>query len=64
LGAGAGTSAADSGLDRFKQGWSTDFRTAYFCGRIFDRKKYEEIVRLRNVPATSYFPAYRVGEFR
>lgn len=64
LGAGAGTEpGAESGLTRFKQGWSTGVRMAYFCGRIFDRRKYDEIVRAKNVSQTNYFPAYRVGEF-
>lgn len=64
LGAGAGTGRSiDSGLGRFKQGWSTGVRTAYFCGRTFDDEKYQEIVENRNVLPTKYFPAYRVGEF-
>jgi hypothetical protein len=63
LGAGAGLAGAPSGLNRFKQGWSTGTRTAYFCGRVFDHKKYQELVIARNVPATDYFPAYRLGEF-
>jgi hypothetical protein len=64
LGAGAGSGPdANSGLGRFKQGWSTGTRTAYFCGRIFNREKYEEIVRTQKVAATNYFPAYRAGEF-
>lgn len=64
LGAGAGSSATtESGLNRFKQGWSTGTRTAYFCGRVFDPDKYQELVRIRNPGTTSYFPAYRVGEF-
>lgn len=62
LGAGAGLgTTAESGLNRFKQGWSTGTRTAYFCGRVFDRKKYQELTK--NVPPTEYFPAYRLGEF-
>jgi len=63
LGAGAGTKNTESGLFRFKQGWSTGVRTAYLCGRIFDKKKYREIVSEKNVPPTDYFPAYRTGEF-
>ena len=59
--AGVGKSEA-SGLSRFKQGWSTGTRTAYFCGRIFDHKKYQEVVLTKNVPATEYFPAYRAGD--
>jgi hypothetical protein len=60
LGAGAGANNSDSGLTRFKQGWSNGVRTAYFCGRIFDREKYEQLAAGVN---TSYFPAYRLGEF-
>jgi hypothetical protein len=63
LGAGAGLSDSDDGLTRFKRGWSTGTRTAYFCGRIFDRSKYEDAMRARNITATDYFPAYRKGEF-
>ncbi|MDQ3803229.1 MAG: GNAT family N-acetyltransferase [Acidobacteriota bacterium] len=65
LGGAAGASAGGAaGLERFKEGWASGTRTAYFCGRIFDRGRYEEIVRAKGVPATSYFPAYRLGEFR
>ncbi len=65
LGAGAGISANDAsdGLTRFKRGWATGTRTAYFCGRILDQSKYDEVMRMRNVTATEYFPAYRKGEF-
>lgn len=64
LGAGAGASGSCSdGLSRFKDGWSTGTRTAYFCGRIFDRARYGEIVQATGGPETSYFPAYRRGEF-
>jgi hypothetical protein len=64
LGAGAGLgSDADDGLSRFKRGWSTSARTAYLCGRIFDREEYDRLVRARCVGITDYFPAYRKGEF-
>jgi hypothetical protein len=64
LGAGAGVSGDDTdGLSRFKRGWSTGTRTAYFCGRIFDHARYSEIVRAKGISATDYFPAYRKGEF-
>jgi hypothetical protein len=64
LGAGAGLgSDADDGLSRFKQGWSTCVRTAYICGRIFDRQEYDRLARTRGAGATNYFPAYRNGEF-
>ncbi len=64
LGAGAGVNGdASDGLSRFKRGWSTGTRTAYFCGRIFDPKAYARIARARGVADTGYFPAYRKGEF-
>jgi hypothetical protein len=64
LGAGAGVDRGNSGLTRFKQGWSTGVRTAYFCGRIFSREKYQQLVAATNTHSTEYFPAYRSGEFR
>jgi hypothetical protein len=64
LGAGAGLGgAADDGLSRFKQGWSTAVRTTYLCGHIFDRESYDRLVRARDIGITGYFPAYRNGEF-
>jgi hypothetical protein len=66
LGAGAGLSGGEEdGLSRFKRGWSTGQRTAYFCGRVFDRRRYEGLARARGVDpaAAAYFPAYRAGEF-
>ncbi len=68
LGAGAGLSGSGEvdgvdGLARFKRGWATGTLTAYFCGRIFDRPKYDEIMETKHVAASSYFPAYRRGEF-
>ena len=63
LGAGAGLKTSSDGLTRFKSGWATGTRLTYFCGRIFDRGKYEELVRLKQMPPTNYFPQYRAGEF-
>lgn len=64
FGAGAGLqSAADDGLSLYKRGWTNATRTAYFCGRIFDHDRYAELVEARGVEPTSYFPAYRKGEF-
>jgi hypothetical protein len=64
LGGGAGLRTEDQdGLIRFKKGWATDTRTAYFCGRIFNKAKYTEIVRSKGISDTDYFPAYRKGEF-
>lgn len=65
LGAGAGIAGNDpnDGLTRFKRGWATDTRTAYFCGKILDQRKYDEIVKLKMIAGSEYFPAYRKGEF-
>jgi hypothetical protein len=64
LGAGAGTrGSGSSGLARFKSGWATSRRTAYFCGRILNAARYHELARAKSAPASHYFPSYRDGEF-
>ena len=61
LGAGAGTSGdIDDGLTRFKRGWSTGTRPAWFGGRVLQRAVYE---RLAGPGPNAWFPAYRSGEF-
>jgi len=52
---------ATSGLNWFKRGWSTEMRTAYFCGQILNRKKYDELVISRGLSANDFFPAYRTS---
>ena len=66
LGAAAGVSddASGKGLEDFKRGWSTGKRAVYLCGRIFQPERYAALARERGIVATSYFPAYRLGEFR
>jgi hypothetical protein len=51
------------GLGQFKRGWSTETRTAYFCGRIYNRGRYLELAEAKGSSNTEYFPAYRKGEF-
>jgi hypothetical protein len=64
LGAGAGIKSNDiDGLTRFKRGWATGTRPAYFCGRIFNRTRYLEIAKAKDAFGTGYFPIYRSGEF-
>ncbi|MFV9507932.1 MAG: GNAT family N-acetyltransferase, partial [Oscillochloridaceae bacterium umkhey_bin13] len=64
LGAGAGVGQpGNDGLTRFKQGWSTGTRMAYFCGRIFDQSRYRLLTESKGGAPSSYFPAYRRGEF-
>jgi hypothetical protein len=52
----------NAGLTWFKRGWSRETRRTYLCGRIFDKKKYAEVVNASGAAAAAYFPAYRAGE--
>jgi Acetyltransferase (GNAT) domain len=62
LGAGAGVqSSGDDGLTRFKRGWATGTRTAYFCGRIFDPARYALLAEANGATGNDYFPIYRKG---
>ena len=62
LGAGAGLTTGQDGLSRFKAGWANGTRPAYFCGRILNAERYEELSREFRPQETDYFPAYRRGE--
>jgi hypothetical protein len=62
LGAGAGTTAREDGLNRFKAGWSNGTRAAYFCGRILNPARYHALTQALYSDDTNYFPAYRAGE--
>jgi len=64
LGGSAGISSdGRDGLTQYKKGWATETRTTYFCGRIFNHKRYMEIVKTKDILHSDYFPAYRKGEF-
>ena len=64
IGAGAGTeSNVNDGLSRFKRGWATGTRKAYFCGRILNRARYTVLSGTCQVMEGDYFPLYRSGEF-
>jgi len=52
------------GLRWFKQGWSRETRTSYFCGRIFDSEAYDLLTRTKGASPEPYFPSYRAGEFK
>jgi len=53
----------DDGLSLYKEGWSSETKPVYFCGRIMDTEQYAVLTALRNREASDYFPSYRVGEF-
>jgi len=59
LGSGAGLEKRQDGLSRFKAGWSSGTRTAYFCGRVHNRAIYDELVQSGDNKTGGYFPAYR-----
>ena len=64
LGAGAGlTQATKDGLSMFKTGWSTGTRSSFLCGKIFNPSIYNLLTNSANKADSSYFPAYREGEF-
>ena len=64
FGAGAGLTAADAdGLTQFKRGWASETRPTFFCGRILDRARYQAATAARGAGDSSYFPAYRAGEY-
>lgn len=64
LGGVPGTgSSPDNGLAKFKQGWSTDTRPTYFCGKIINQSLYAELSQRSGTTDSTYFPAYRQGEF-
>lgn len=64
LGGGAGVNNDGSdGLTAYKRSWSTDTRPVYFCGRIFDRQRYDELSKLNRAENANYFPRYRAGEY-
>lgn len=62
-GSGAGINRNEDGLALFKRGWATETRPVYFCGRIFNKKMYEELAKAKGIVDSEYFPAYRSGEF-
>jgi len=61
LGAGAGTHAASTGLERFKRGWVSRTVPAYLCGRILDREACSKACSLAGTKHDRFFPPYRHG---
>ena len=64
---GGGAGIRDDGKGKmalFKHKWASTTKTAYLCGRIFNREVYDQIVQAKGIGKTTYFPAYRFGEFK
>lgn len=56
----SGTDVAEpGGLGQFKRGWSSGTRTAYLCGRILDRGRYDSLVAQAGKSPSHFFPGYR-----
>jgi hypothetical protein len=64
---GAGTSfneeADTDGLAQFKRGWANRTLPTFFCGRINDPDRYEQLTRTRRSRPGLFFPAYRTEGF-
>ena len=65
LGGGAGISegGSEDGLRQFKAGWATGTKQTFLCGRVLQPDAYHMLSAERASGNTSYFPAYREGEF-
>ncbi|HET7537862.1 MAG TPA: hypothetical protein VFJ90_15490 [Candidatus Didemnitutus sp.] len=57
-----GVAPGSKGLSSFKAGWSTGTKPAYFCGRIFQPARYQQLAESKGALGVKYFPAYRQGE--
>jgi hypothetical protein len=64
LGGVAGSSDGRSeGLAFFKRGWATATCQAFFCGKILNRTRYDELCRSLHLAVPDHFPAYRGGVY-
>lgn len=61
LGGDAGVDNDEGGLARFKRGWANTTRCAYVCRHVGNPELYARLSSGRS--ETSFFPAYRAGEF-
>ncbi len=59
LGGGAGTTAKEDGLTRFKRGWSNKEDSAWFCGHVLDPGSYDALTERTGTSQSDFFPAYR-----
>lgn len=52
-----------TGLDEFKSGWTNKIGKSFFCGKIFDKKLYDNLTDSVNRNDEQWFPAYRFGDY-
>lgn len=53
----------DEGVGRFKRGWANIERPTYLCGAILNNSGYSRLSNARVPGGTTWFPAYRAGQF-
>lgn len=58
-GGAPGLAGGGGGLAKFKQGWSTGTRQAWFGGRVSQPGKYAALTHRSGPSAGDYFPSYR-----
>jgi len=54
--------ASGGGVGHFKRGWTDIARPSHLCGAVLNRPAYARLSQER-APGTTWFPAYRAGEF-
>lgn len=52
-----------TGLDKFKLGWTNKIGKSFFCGKIFDKKMYNNLTENMKRTDENWFPAYRHGDY-
>lgn len=51
------------GVGHFKRGWTDITRPTYLCGAVLNQEAYDRLAADRAPAGTTWFPAYRAGEF-
>jgi hypothetical protein len=54
----------NEGLAFFKRGWATAICRTYFCAKVLNRTRYDELCNRLGDSRGPYFPPYRAVEFR
>lgn len=53
----------ESGLDRFKKGWSSTTAKSYYCGKVLNPEIYQALAFSHGNVKNGWFPAYRSGDY-
>jgi hypothetical protein len=63
FGGSTGKQNERNGLDEFKKGWSNRVEKSYFCGKVLNKDRYQELNQRRFKNKTDWFPSYRTNDF-